>query len=534
MTKIAYCVLALLWCTGAGVAETRTPADIYGPLFEAVQKSTIFPDSKTFVDAVAKGEPASILQDYAVASKKPEFSLKAFVEEHFELPSDEAGNYRSSGDQSVCRHIDDLWSVLQRKPVAEKPGSSLLPLRYSYVVPGGRFREIYYWDSFFTMQGLQLAGRVDLMGDLVDNLADLAQRYGHVPNGNRNYYLSRSQPPFLAAMVDTLVQVKGSAEYRKYLPALKKEYAFWMDGADHIGAGEVYRRVVRMGDGSLLNRYWDDRDTPREESYREDVATAQLAAESGRKPEDVYRNLRAGAESGWDFSSRWLKDPMRLDTVRTTEIVPVDLNSLLYNLEQTLEKAYRFEGDIEQAKRMHDAAARRKMAIDAYLWNSEKGYFVDYIRTENRLSNQLTAATVYPLYFGLASQDQADSVARVIQRDLLKLYGLVTTTLTTGQQWDAPNSWAPLQWLAVRGLEKYDHQILANDIATRWLKVVADLYRKSSKLDEKYNAFENSGPGVGGEYQTQDGFGWTNGVVRSFLASSPVVSGPDCKAKTQP
>ena len=171
-------------------------------------------------------------------------------------------------------HIDALWPVLERQPDVPTPHSSLLPLPHRYVVPGGRFREIYYWDSYFTMLGLEESGRHDLAVDMVKNFAFLIDRYGHVPNGNRTYYLSRSQPPFFAAMVELIAARDGSPAYLQFLPALRREYEFWMDGAARLEPGAAHRRAVRLRDGSILNRYWDDRDTAREESYREDVETA--------------------------------------------------------------------------------------------------------------------------------------------------------------------------------------------------------------------------------------------------------------------
>ena len=181
-------------------------------------------------------------------------------------------------------HIDALWKVLERKPEDQRPYSSRLALPHRYVVPGGRFNEIYYWDSYFTMLGLEESGRHDLTVSMLDNFAWLIDQFGHVPNGNRSYYLSRSQPPFFAAMVELAALRDGDATYRKYLPQLRREYEFWMEGAASLAPGSVHRRAVRLRDGTLLNRYWDDRDTPRDEAYREDVATAR---DSGRPPAEV-------------------------------------------------------------------------------------------------------------------------------------------------------------------------------------------------------------------------------------------------------
>src|ERR1019366_267164 len=235
-----------------------------------------------------------------------------------------ARNIQRQAGKSVGSYIAQMWSVLARNPDAVETDSSLLPLSHPYVVPGGRFSEIYYWDSYFTMLGLEQDGRHDLARGMLENIASLIHRYGHMPNGNRSYYLSRSQPPFFAAMVDLIATHEGARAYRTYLPELQAEYDYWMDGAEGLAPGSAHGHVLRLKDGTLLNRYWDDRAVPRDESYREDVETVRHAE---RPAAEVYRDLRAGAESGWDFSSRWLADGSHLWTIRTTAIAPVDLNS---------------------------------------------------------------------------------------------------------------------------------------------------------------------------------------------------------------
>jgi alpha,alpha-trehalase len=182
------------------------------------------------------------------------------------------------------------------------PWSSLLALPQAYIVPGGRFSETYYWDSYFTMLGLAESGREDLLKCMADNFAWLIETYGHIPNGNRTYYLSRSQPPVFALMVE-LFEEDGVRGAKRYLDHLKMEHAFWMDGAESLIPHQAYRHVVRMPDGSLLNRYWDDR-TRR--GMNRGARTWRPPA-TGRPANEVYRDLRAGAASGWDYSSRWLR-----------------------------------------------------------------------------------------------------------------------------------------------------------------------------------------------------------------------------------
>jgi alpha,alpha-trehalase len=495
-----------------------TPAQIYGELFRDVQMARVLPDGKTFADAVAKRNPQQIVAAYGREKAAPGFDLSAFVAREFDLPVVSASDYHSVAGEDVRSHIDNLWNVLTREPAVKIEHSSRLPLPYRYVVPGGRFNEMYYWDSYFTLVGLQSSGRHDLVRAMCDNFAVLIERYGHIPNGNRSYYVSRSQPPFFAAMVELLVAHEGEGARARYTPALQKEYDFWMDGEGQLtSASPAHRRVVRLDDGSILNRYWDDQATPRDESYREDVMTARI---SGRPVEEVYRNLRATAESGIDFSSRWFRDGKTLTTIRTVELVPPDLNSLLYQLELTLVRAYE-QDQPEKATRLRKRAELRKAAVHRYLWNEAVGAFTDYSWTDRQRVAQVTAATAAPLFFGLATDEQAASVATAIRTELLATHGIVTTSRNTGEQWDAPNGWAPLQWIAIEGLRRYGQTELAEDIAHRWVKQNLAVYRATGKLVEKYDVAGGTAEAGGGEYPLQDGFGWTNGVLRALLVRHP-------------
>jgi alpha,alpha-trehalase len=497
-------------------AAPRPPSELYGELFQRVQTERIFADSKTFADATAKSTPEEILRSFAEKKEAANFSLRDFVTEHFNMPVAAASDFKTAPGEEIRDHINKLWTVLTRTPQGEDAAGSLLPLSARYVVPGGRFREMYYWDSYFTMLGLQTSGRDDLVADMVENFAGLIDRYGHIPNGSRSYYLSRSQPPFFACMVELQAAHDAGALVRR-LPQLEREYAFWMEGAKGLAPGAVHRRVVRLADGSLLNRYWDDVATPRDESWLEDIETAKS---SGRPQSDVYRDLRAAAESGWDFSSRWLADGKTLGSIRTTDIAPVDLNSLLYKLEIVIARA------CEQARRpdcnqeMLKHANARKGVMLRLMWNGSVNAFVDYDWRNKRAMSQLTAATVYPLFAGLASPPQAQRVAATIRASLLNAHGLATTTEDTGQQWDAPNGWAPLQWIAIDGLRRNGEQDLAAKIAEGWVGENARVYCQTGKLVEKYNV-RDAGEGAGGEYPVQDGFGWTNAVLIKLLAIYP-------------
>jgi alpha,alpha-trehalase len=501
----------------ASEREFATPAELYGELFVRVQLERVYPDSKTFVDALPERAPAQIMKEYEAAKGGAGFDLGSFLSARFAVQQSEAATYRTIPGQDVREHIDRLWSVLERKPDDQRPYSSRLPLPERYIVPGGRFNEIYYWDSYFTMLGLETSGRRDLIDAMLRNFAHLLDEHGHIPNGNRSYYLSRSQPPFFAAMVELVAGYEGDAAYRRFLPQLKREYAFWMAGAEVLEPGSAHRRVVRLEDGALLNRYWDDRDTPREESYREDLATA---AASGRQVAEVYRHLRAAAESGWDFSSRWFADGRTLATIRTTDLIAPDMNALLHQLELTIARGCAAVNDAACDLDMRARAQRRRVSMDRVLWNAETGAYVDYDWRAQRSTGRLTAATLYPLFFRTTDATRARTVAQTVRAQLLQPHGLATTTASTGQQWDAPNGWAPLQWIAIQGLKNYGEEQLAGVIAQRWVARNLEVFRDTGKLVEKYDV-TGSAEGGGGEYPLQDGFGWTNGVLRKLLAVYP-------------
>jgi alpha,alpha-trehalase len=239
----------------------------------------------------------------------------------------------------------------------------------------------------------------------------------------------------------------------------------------------------------------------------------------------LYRDIRAAAESGWDFSSRWLADGQSLDTMQTTSIVPVDLNSLLYGLEQAIVQGCRISKDSSCVRSYEQHASARRAAMHRYLWNESTGLFDDYHWRDARLQGHITAAAMYPLFAGLATHAQAARIAEVVAEELVRDGGVVSTNRTTGEQWDAPNGWAPLQWIAVTGLRRYGHEALAATIAGRWLEMVSTVYAATGKLLEKYNVVTLTSGG-GGEYPLQDGFGWTNGVTTALLRMYPCETCP--------
>ncbi len=479
----------------------KTPDQIFGDLFEAVQLGEVFEDSKTFVDLIPLFSPEKIIADFQNEKNNEGFDLEKFVWKNFKSQTLAASDFESDTSITLSAHISNLWKNLTREKDEAIAGSSLIPLPYPYIAPGGRFKEIYYWDSYFTMLGLAEDGQIEMIENMVKNFAYLIETIGHIPNGNRSYFVSRSQPPFFSLMVDLLAQLKGNAILITYLPFLEKEYEFWMSPDSN--------RSIQLG-ASSLNRYFDNKDFPREESYAEDVKL------DGTFPQPML-HLRAACESGWDFSSRWLADQKTLSQIRTADILPVDLNCLLYHLEETIYRIYQLSGNEQKADEYFKLANQRAELINTIFYKNSIGTFVDVIKGEGQ-SSQITLAMMYPLFFKLATQEQSDSIATIIKEQFLQEGGLPTTLLQTGQQWDFPNGWAPLQWIAVKGLDNYGHQDLAKEIAKRWCHLNEKVFQNTGKMMEKYNVVDLTLDAGGGEYDVQEGFGWSNGVYLAMQA----------------
>jgi len=511
---------SLVKATGLLLQTKKAPDELLGELFGDVQAQRIYSDGKTFVDLVPRRRVRAIIEEYRIQKEDPNFDLSEFVKRHFYEHSDTVHKkdaFVVQQTDTIEQHITRLWDYLERLNRGDR--GSLIALPHRYIVPGGRFNEQFYWDSYFIMIGLAAKGEWKRVEDMIKNVAHMILKYGYVPTANRTYFLSRSQPPFFVLMVKLLAEHKGKKVIRDYMPYLLIEYRFWMKGRRKLLDTEhsAYRRVVQMPDKRLLNRYYDNKVTPRPESMLEDTATADA---SGKRIRDrLFLHLRAAAESGWDFSSRWLRNPKDLRTIHTADIIPVDLNSLMYIMERTIADGYNSVLHPVHSRRFNTAAERRKNAINTYLWNDKKKFYMDYNFHHQKNTKVLSLAGVYPLYAGIAGEAEAASVAQIIKRDFLKPGGVVTTLVENGQQWDSPNGWAPLQWITVQGLRNYGYDDLADTIAARWLKLNENVFKKTHRMVEKYNVIGGDGLGSGGEYILQDGFGWTNGVYLALKKS---------------
>ncbi len=491
----------------------------FGELFDSIQLSSTFSDPRGFLDALPNSTTDSIMAAFKEAKTKPDFSLQDFVNQWFTLPKPPADAYTSDLLSTPESHISDLWKVLAR-PADTFNLSTLIALPKSYILSNGRAKDVHYKEAYFIMLGLQAAGRMDVVENMVDNFAYLINTEGYVPKGNRTYYLGRSEPPFFACMVQLLAAEKGETVLTKYLPQLESEYNYWMEGAQKEAPKDIFTKnhVVQV-DRNTLNRYYSKEETPRPEHFKADRDSMR---KSTRDEKETYRHIRAGSESGWDFSSRWLDsdkqgDKYKVSNIHAGDIVPIDLNALMYNLEMTISKAKIVEKKYDEANEFEKKAAHRREALMRYCWSESKGMFFDFDWQRYRQTEVVSAAMAYPLFFKMVTKREADRVVAAIQQNLVRAGGVVTTTNNTGQAWDAPNGYAPLQWLTIKGLRNYGHEETANDIKKRWCDLNIKVFKTTGKMLEKYNVEDLTLESGGGNYPVHDGYGWTNGVLLKLL-----------------
>jgi alpha,alpha-trehalase len=440
----------------------------------------------------------------------------------------------------------------------DPPG--LLFLEHPYVVPGGRFNEMYGWDNYFIVRGLLENDRITLAKGMIENLFFEIEHYGSILNANRTYYLSRSQPPFLTAMVLLVygAQATIGQDDREWLARgyeyAKRDYAMWMD-TPHLAGSTGLSRYYDFGDGPAPEELNDDPDYYRTvAAYFEkdaELKSKYLVPLDGDSPEiprilrhfsagtedpsargagdgknaasnlvlsaDFYKGDRAMRESGFDDTFRF--GPYG---AATHHYAPVCLNSLLYNEERHLEEIARLLGHEEETRQWSKRADARRKAIIKYTWDEQRGMFFDYNFTEEKLSTYNFATTLYPLWTGLATPEQAHGV-----QQNLNLFeqpgGLMASTTLSGVQWDRPHAWAPIQLLAVEGLRRYGYTEDANRISYKFLSMVQDEFRRDGTIREKYDAVNRTSRihVEAGYAANVIGFGWTNGVFLVLLNTLP-------------
>ncbi|XP_053479284.1 trehalase isoform X2 [Ictalurus furcatus] len=535
----------LFICHGAALLP---PCDskIYctGELLRQIQMAKLFGDNKAFVDMKLTAAPDIVLGAFSNLTQRfrygtvPPSDLRVFVNTYFVNSGKEFEQW-SPPDwhdkpkllskisdpklRSWAEELHSLWKSLGRKisiDVRDSPQMySMIYCPYPGIVPGGRFNEFYYWDSYWVLNGLILSEMMETARGMIQNFLHMVDRYGFVPNGGRIYYERRSQPPFLPLMVESYYEATEDVDFlKKALPMLENEYNFWMKNRSIVVEVNSVKHV--------MNRYYVQVGQPRPESYTHDAELAEgLPAEAQEK---LWTELKAAAESGWDFSSRWYINNLGQNSgsfrdTRTSSIVPVDLNALICRNERVLATFHRILGDEERALKYDNAVSFRLKAIESVLWDAKKGAWFDYNLLSRTKNSAFYTTNLSPLWARCYSQPEMGQQALQYLRGSGALdypNGVPTSLSQSGQQWDMPNAWPPLQHMLIEGLSELDSvdaKDLAFDLAQQWIQTNWLAYVKYDAMFEKYDVSGDNKPGGGGEYEVQLGFGWTNGVALQLL-----------------
>ncbi len=462
--------------------------------------------------------------------------------------------------QSACgvavAHLPQVIDKLGTLDVERIHPPGLLYLKNKYVVPGGRFNEMYGWDSYFIIRGLLRDGRIDLARGMVENFFFEIEHYGAILNANRTYYLTRSQPPFLSSMVMAVhaAQKAAGQDDRAWV-----ERAYSYVERDHA----MWTREPHLAGTTGLSRYYDFGEGPAQESLQDegdifrqvaayflvhpsvpaytapgadvqdnstagpafsvhvcDAGRGQSSCEPGhiiKLTPEYYKGDRSMRESGFDVSFRF--EPYG---AATHHFAPVCLNSLLFKTERDLEEMSRLLGKNSDATRWQKLAQARKRAMQEYLWDEQQGLFFDYNFDKRQRSNYLYATTFYPLWAGMATDAQARAVVTKLS-SLERPGGIAMSTYETKAQWDYPFGWAPIQMLAVEGMRRYGFNTEADRVSVEFLSMVLENFERDNTIREKYNvATRSSETRVQTGYAANViGFGWTNATFVELLDSLP-------------
>ncbi len=427
------------------------------------------------------------------------------------------------------------------------PGLLYLPNKY--VVPGGRFNEMYGWDSYFILLGLLRDGRVDLARGMVENFFFEIEHYGSILNANRTYYLTRSQPPFLSSMIrdvyETGLSTMSTGPKRADVWLLRaygyavRDHNLWLSDF-HRASDTGLARYFDLGEGPVPEQeddstYYPDvirwllahPDTPTD--YLVDGPDQPNAAQEAELAKtscdvslshvcarahvdghwlsaDYYRGDRAMRESGYDPSFRF--GPFSGSTHHNA---PICLNSLLYKYERDLAWMAEKLGKQDEAKQWNAQADARKTAINKYLWNATDGMYYDYDYTKHEQSKYRYLTTFYPLWAGLADEQQTKGVEKALHW-FEEPGGLAMSTLNSGTQWDLPYGWAPPSWIAIAGLWKVGDIPDARRLSENFSRTIRTNFDHDHTIREKYDVVSGSSQlDVATGYKTNEvGFGWSN------------------------
>ncbi len=407
----------------------------------------------------------------------------------------------------------------------------LLYLPEPYVVPGGRFNEMYGWDSFFIQMGLLRDGQIELAKNMADDALYEVREYGKVLNANRTYYLTRSQPPFLTQMVLALYRRTQDRHWLEAaLPEIEKYYRYWT-APPHLTPETGLSRYYDSGAGPSPEVLASEHGVSGENDYdliRDYFRTHQVTAYDLTRYYDAttnrftplfYTGDRSMRESGFDPSSRF--GPFSIDIIHYN---PVCLNTLLYWMEDQTAEILTILGRSSDAADWRERAQQRAARINQLMWSESDGLYLDYDLVHRRVRHYPFLTTFYPLWAGIASAAQAARVERNLHL-FEEPGGLQTSSKQTGDQWDAPFGWAPLQWIAVQGLRRYGYRGDADRISMKFLSMVHQEYLKTGNIEEKYDVVRRQADvsrSLRFGYRTNEaGFGWTNAVFTALFDELP-------------
>ncbi|KAK6617639.1 hypothetical protein RUM44_005227 [Polyplax serrata] len=480
----------------------------------------IYPDSKTFVDMKLKFPANGYFEP--VGKEFEEWTPQDWIEDPKFLSNIDDPNYKSWAKQLNC-----LWKFLGKRLIEDVRKNpefySIIYVPNPVIVPGGRFREFYYWDSYWIIKGLLLSEMYVTVKGMLENFLSIVERYGHIPNGGRVYYLMRSHPPLLIPMVNSYLEAKNDVEFlKKNLPIMEMEFSYWM--TNHSVT------VTKSKMNYTLYRYIDRSRGPRPESYREDFLSAS-SFKTQREKNEYYSELKAAAEAGWDFSSRWFikngTNKGNLTDTKTKYIVPVELNSILYWNAQLLSGFWEKLGNDSKASYYANKANEILEAVTKVLWVDEVGVWLDYDILNEKERDYFYPTNFAPLWTGCYNRSNSNYIVKKVlkyiqdKKIMLTFLGGVPATLEhTNEQWDYPNAWPPLQHIMIIGLMNTGDESakeLAYELASRWVVSNYVAFNETGHMYEKYDATVVGGHGTGGEYDVQLGFGWSNGVIIDLL-----------------
>lgn len=456
--------------------EDLAPNLRFPGLFEKVQMEGVFDKSSTFANAVPKAFTKEIMKAYKEQSVQEGFDLKKFVATYFETKTSvELSDLNKTDLKEYC---ENAFEKMKMQSIAAK-GSVFEMTQISVASKPDTYPELDYAESYFNMLGSDALGEDQIFDSTPKNIVYMLNTYECVPRINRSYSLKQSSAPYLSAMVDLLEPVHGERILKFYLGGFFKEHQFWMKSSHELVPASQINHSVKMKDGEVLNRYWSESYEPRIDHYREDKLLAERVGN-----EKILREVRAIAESNWLESSRWGMSNDNYEGASITNLIPVDLNALLYNLESNISRAYTLLNQEPRADFFKEKAAQRKKALMKYCWNDADGYFYDYDYAAQQQTNVVSIAGIYPLFFEMVDSKQAKRAIAKLESQLLKAGGVSSTNSETGLHWDAPFGKATFQWIAYKALKNYKEDALADQIKERWINSQKKIFEKNETLPE--------------------------------------------------